>query len=222
MNASDSAVAVVIAGSGYLDGTEITEAISTLINLNSTGLAYQCYAPDLEFHPVDHVSGEAQGEPRNLMVEAARICRGAIKPLSQLSPAEHSALALPGGFGAAKSLSDFALTDQPEVMPELATAIRGFHEAKKPILAMCIAPALLAMTLGKLGVTLTIGSDKGTADKLESFGSRHQNCEVTDIVVDEEHKLITTPAYMYDAGAGEVFVGIQKAVNTLASWLPKA
>lgn len=213
------AVAVVIAGSGYLDGTEITEAISTLINLDAAGLAYQCYAPDREFHPVDHVTGEAQGEPRNLMVEAARICRGAIKPLAELSPAAHSALALPGGYGAAKSLSDFALAEQPEVMPQLATAIRGFHEAEKPILAMCIAPALLAITLGKLGVTLTIGSDHGTAAKLESFGCRHQNCEVTDIVVDDAHKLITTPAYMFDAGAGEVFSGVQKAVGQLAKWL---
>lgn len=219
MNEAHSHVAVVIAGSGYLDGTEITEAIATLINLDQQGLTYQCYAPNMDFDPVNHISGEPAGPARNLLTEAARICRGAVKPLSELTPQHHRALALPGGYGAAKSLSSFATSDEPSVLPDLAAAIQGFHEGKKPILAMCIAPALLALTLGKQGITLTIGSDAGTAAKLESLGCHHQSRAVDEIAVDEAHRIITTPAYMFDTSPAKVNAGIAKATATLATWL---
>lgn len=219
MNQAKTPVAVVLGGSGYLDGTEITEAVSTLINMSQNGIEYQCYAPDQVVSPVNHLTGEPEGAERNLLVEAARICRGQVKPLSQLDLSHHSALVLPGGYGAAKSLSNFALADAPEVIPELRAAIAGCHEAKKPIVAMCIAPALLAVTLGKQGVMVTIGNDEGTAAKMEGLGARHKTCAVDDIVVDEANRLVTTPAYMYDARPAEVFAGISKAIGQLAKWL---
>lgn len=219
MTANNTPVAVVLGGCGFLDGTEITEAVSTLINLSQHGIAYRCFAPDGEFSPVNHRKGEPEGGSRNLLVEAARISRGAIQPLSELDPQAVAGLVLPGGYGAAKSLSNFALADAPEVLPELAQVIGACHASQKPIVAMCIAPALLAITLGTEGITLTIGSDEGTAAKLESLGARHQTCAVTEIAVDEEHRLITTPAYMYEKSPAEVHEGIGRAIGALATWL---
>lgn len=215
MSTKNAPVAVVIGGCGFLDGTEITEAVSTLINLSGHGLSYRCFAPDGEFSPMNHKKGKPEGPARNLMVEAARISRGAIEPLSELSPSDFQALVLPGGYGAAKSLSDFALSDSPSVIPALAEAIKGFHHSQKPIVAMCIAPALLAMTLGDKGIKVTIGSDEGTAKKLEGMGCSHQNCAVDEIAVDETNRLITTPAYMYEKSPADVHAGISKAISEL-------
>jgi enhancing lycopene biosynthesis protein 2 len=41
---------------------------------------------------------------RKVLVESARIARGAISPLSQLIVGHFLAVVLPGGFGAAKNL----------------------------------------------------------------------------------------------------------------------
>ena len=42
-----------------------------------------------------------------VMNESARIARGPVRPLSQLTAADAEAVVIPGGFGAAKNLSDF-------------------------------------------------------------------------------------------------------------------
>lgn len=45
--------------------------------------------------------------PRNVLTESARIARGKISDLAQLSAAHHDAAIFPGGFGAAKNLCVF-------------------------------------------------------------------------------------------------------------------
>lgn len=42
------------------------------------------------------------------MVESARITRGNVSDLSQLNVDDYDGVFVPGGFGAAKNLSDFA------------------------------------------------------------------------------------------------------------------
>lgn len=103
-------VAVVLAGCGAKDGTEITEAVALLISLSRKGLAFECFAPDRSMHHVvNHVSGvESVNESRNQMEEAARIARGKIKPLASLQMHEFDALVIAGGFGVVKNLCNFA------------------------------------------------------------------------------------------------------------------
>jgi enhancing lycopene biosynthesis protein 2 len=103
------------------------------------------------------------------------------------------------------------------VNPEAERVLKEFYEAGKPIAALCIAPALVARVLGPKGVTLTIGNDKETAAEIAKTGAHHEDCAVDDFVTDREHRIVTTPAYMYgEAKPFEVFSGIRKAIRELA------
>jgi enhancing lycopene biosynthesis protein 2 len=217
-------VGVVLSGCGYLDGSEIHEAVLALYFLDRAGAEIHCFAPDRDqFHVINHLTGEPTGEVRNVLVESARIARGAVRDLREADMDSLDALVLPGGYGAAKNLSDFAFRGtQCEVDPDLARILSSAVAAKKPILAICISPAVLAAALRRMGshaVSLTIGDDVETARAIESLGCRHVPCSVDRVVVDEQHRIISTPAYMLGPGPGEVGAGIKEGVRRLLSWL---
>ncbi len=211
---------VILSGCGHLDGTEITEAVSAMIALDRAGvkIAYGAPAGD-QRDVVDHQRREpVPGKVRDILAESARIARGDIRELSRADAAEFDFLVFPGGFGAAKNLCSFAV-DGPEctVNAEVERLIVEAHTLKKPIAAICIAPVLLAKVLGARGAAplLTIGNDAGTAAALEAMGARHQPCRVTDCVVDETNRLVTTPAYMLGPGPAKVSEGIGRCIEAL-------
>ena len=210
-----SKVAVVLAGCGVYDGAEINEAVLTLLCLEQQGASYQCFAPDIEqMHVINHLSGEPMaGERRNVLVEAARIARGNIKALDALEVEEFDALLVPGGFGAAKNLSNFAVAGAAmEVLPEFLELARGFHRAGKPIGLICIAPVMTAAIFGE-GAQCTIGNDADTAAAIEAMGAQHLACPVSEARVDSERKLVTTPAYMLAGSVSEAYGGISECVR---------
>jgi enhancing lycopene biosynthesis protein 2 len=209
-------VAVVLSGCGFKDGTEITEAVSTLIALSELGASYEIFAPDLKTPTTNHLTG-ANDEARSSLAEAARIARGQIHDIKKLEPKNFDALVFPGGFGAATVLCQFGQKGAGcDVEPQARRVIEGFYNGEKPIGAICIAPALVAKVLGKHGVTVTIGNDRDTAAEIGKTGARHENCAVDDYVSDREHRIVTTPAYMYDeAKPHEVFGGIRGAIKEL-------
>lgn len=209
-------IAVILSGCGYLDGAEITESVSTLINLAQNGAKYQVFAPNLRFSPTSHFKDELlEKQPRNTLEEAARISRGMIQDLAELNPSLFDGLVIPGGYGVAKNLCTWAQDGYKcSVHKDAKRVIEEFFEASKPILAICIAPALVARVLGqKRSVTLTIGKDKATAEQIVKAGCEHVECEVDDYITDRESKVISTPAYMYDTQPHKVFEGIQKAIK---------
>jgi len=211
-------IGVVLSGCGFLDGSEIHEAVLTLLHLDQRGVEVVAMAPrGPQHHVVDHRTGaEAPGEVRDMLAESARLVRGRIVDLASVAADALDGLVLPGGFGAAKNLSDFAFQGAAaKVHPDLRQLLQAVHARKRPIGALCIAPAILAVVLGRTGPLLTIGNDAGTAAALHSCGAQHRDCAVTDCVVDRELRLVTTPAYMYDARIHEVSLGIGKLVDAV-------
>ncbi len=209
-------VAVVLSGSGYLDGSEITEAVSVIIGLSQNNINYQVFAPQQRFSPTSHFKDELlENHFRNALEESARISRGKIQDLADLNPSYFDGLIIPGGYGVVKNLCTWAHDGHKcSVHKEARRVIEDFFEASKPILALCIAPALIARVLGqKRSVTLTIGNDKATATKIVSSGCEHVECSVDDFITDRECKVISSPAYMFDVEPHRVFAGIQKALN---------
>jgi enhancing lycopene biosynthesis protein 2 len=218
-------VAVVLSGCGVFDGSEIHEAVSTLIHLSRAGVAYQCFAPNIDQPAVvNHLTGKpAPGEKRNALVESARISRGKIKPLTELHARDYAAVFFPGGFGAAKNLCDFADKGADmKVLPDVERVFREFHQAGRPIGMCCIAPVIAARILGKKaggkGCTLTLGDPSDASRAAETMGATHAAAPVTDAVTDEKNRLVTAPAYMHgSAPVHEVFDGIGEMVaSTLA------
>jgi enhancing lycopene biosynthesis protein 2 len=206
-------VGVLLSGCGFQDGAEIHEAVLTLLALDNAGAEAVCMAPDVEqARVVNHLTGKPSAERRNVLVESARIARGRIRDVAGASAADLDALILPGGFGAALNLSDFASKGPAmAVQPAVAALVRAMHAAGKPIGAICIAPAILANLVP--GVRLTIGDDAPTASALEKMGGRHETCAVDRVVVDEANKVVSTPAYMLGPWVGSVAKGVTACVD---------
>ena len=214
-------VAVVLAGCGQLDGAEIHESVLTLLSLDQNGADIQLFAPDKnQMHVINHLTGETEGESRNILVEAGRIGRGNVQKLSDLIIEHFDAVIFPGGYGAAKNLCDFALKGADcAVDPEVERLIAEGLQLKKVMGFICIAPVILAKVSGKQGlkIRLTIGTDPDTVRAVESMGALHVPCSVDGIVVDDEHRIVTTPAYMLGERISEVASGIGKLVEKVLS-----
>lgn len=215
-------VGVVLSGCGFKDGAEIHESVLTLLALDRAGCEIVCFAPDLpQRQVVDHLTGETVPESRNVLVESARIARGEIRDLAEARADDLDALLLPGGFGAALNLSDFAVEGaRAAVTEDLARLLRSMHEAGKPIGAICIAPALVAVALGTKHPRLTIGTDPGTAKALDALGAAHEACPVDACVVDRENRIVTTPAYMLGPSIRHVAKGIEQCVAHVLDMVP--
>lgn len=210
-------VAVVLAGCGVFDGSEIYETTLTLLRLDQLGIGYRCFAPDIEqHHVVNHLTQEVvEDESRNVLQESARLARGDIQPMTELKADEFDAVIVPGGFGVAKNLSDFASAgDGMQVLEALKDALSGFREEEKPIGLMCIAPVLVPRLLGE-GVAVTVGHDPSVSGAISAMGGLHRSCAVDDIVVDLEHRVVTTPAYMLATRISEAATGIFKLVDRI-------
>ncbi len=208
-------VGVLLSGCGVFDGSEIHESVLTLLALDDSGAEVVCCAPNIDCDVIDHRTKASEGE-RNVLTESARIARGDIVDLSDVSAADLDAIILPGGFGAAKNLSNFATAGgNCEVNGEVDRVLSAMLKAGKPIGVMCIAPGTMAKVAQHNGVqaTLTIGNDADTAAAIEQTGCKHQAAAVDEIVVDAANKIVSTPAYMLATGPAEANQGIRKLVK---------
>lgn len=187
-------VAVVLSGCSTIGASELTETISTLIALSELGTTVSCFAP-----------------------ESGDFARQTIAPLSQLNEKDFDAVVFPGGTGAATILSDWAVKgSKGTVLPDVRRVMREFHDSSKPIGAICIAPTLLALVFGVERIEITIGDDAETATEIGKTGAQHTKCVVDDYVSDRDHKILTTPAYMYEhAKPHQVFAGIRRMLAEL-------
>ncbi len=212
-------VGVVLSGCGVYDGAEIHESVATILALDRADAEVVFMAPDVnQMHVINHIQGApAEQEVRNVRVEAGRIARGDVSIVNEIKAADIDALIFPGGFGAAKNLCDFAVKGADcTVDPDISKLVMDMHEAGKPVGFLCISPAMAAKIYGDAGikgVKLTIGKDQETADAIRAMGAEHVECEVGDYVVDSDHKVVSTPAYMLAQRISEAADGIEKTVK---------
>lgn len=214
-------IGVILSGAGYLDGAEIQESVLCLLALNEAGVDVKMFAPDVSLAEINHLSAETTGAERRVLLESARIARGKVTDIATVRGTDLDGWVLPGGYGAAKNLCDFAEKGaNATAHKEVARVIREALAAQLPVGACCIAPALLAVATKSSGphLKLTIGNDPDTAKALRSLGAEHVECPVTDICVDADHRVVTAPAYMYDASIGDVAKGIRKMVEQVVAW----
>ncbi len=207
--------AVILAGSGVFDGSEIHEATFTLYAILKNGGEYEIFAPNIDqHHVINHITGEEMNEKRNVLIESARIARGNIKDLKEFDANDFDALIFPGGFGVAKNLSDLAFKgDNMKVLPEVEKVIKDMVAQSKPIGALCISPVIVAKVLE--GVDVTIGQDEDTAKVIESFGSHHKKTNHGEVVVDTKYKVATTPCYMLNATVMDIHDGAVNVVKAM-------
>ena len=207
--------AVVLAGCGVFDGAEIHEAVMTLYAIDRIGGTYQVFAPNVkQHHVINHITGEAMNEARNVLTEAARIARGKIKALTEYRVADFDALIFPGGFGVAKNLCTYAVDGTDcHVDRVVEAAIRDTHKAGKPIGALCISPVLITRVLGD--VTVTIGNDPSTASDIAAMGGRHEVKRHGEVSIDRKNRIVTTPAYMLNASITDIARDAEEVIKAI-------
>ena len=207
--------AVVLCGCGPMDGSEIHESVMTLLAIDRNECQYTIFAPDADqYHVMNHYTKEVMPEKRNMLVEAARIARGDIHPLTELKSADFDAVVFPGGFGAAKNLFTYAIKGtKAEVDAEVERVIKDFHAQRKPIGALCISPVLLAKVLGN--ITITVGTDERTIHDVETFGAQHINTQQTEVIADKENMVFTTPCYMLPATIADIADCAENLIETI-------
>ncbi len=220
-------IGVLLSGCGVYDGAEIQETVLTLLALDEAGAEAVCLAVNKnQHHVINHLSGEEMPESRNMIVEAARIARGAVHDLSTFDVSNLDALVIPGGFGSAKNFSTWAF-DGPNgsILPEIKKIIQQFISDKKPIAALCVSPVLMALALGdsELHPTMTLGSnlEKSPYDiqaftaGMEQKGVSSEMKTIREISVDEKLKIVSAPCYMMEASIVEIRNNISQAIKAL-------
>ncbi|MEN9529220.1 MAG: isoprenoid biosynthesis glyoxalase ElbB [Pseudomonadota bacterium] len=223
-------VALVLAGCGAKDGSEITEAVSLLVALSQHGYKVQCFAPDRSTHDViNHLNGQQHQTMRNQLEESARIARGQVKPLSELKAQNYAAVVVAGGFGVVKNLCNFASAGREATLQgDVRAALLPFLTTGKPCAALCIAPVVLALLCkeaGYKGADLTLGSGaaRDAVMALEFWGAHHVPTRPGQACIDTKHRLVTAPAYMYDdATPADVFASAEALVKGLSNLLENA
>ena len=214
-------IGVLLSGCGVNDGAEIHESVITMLALDRAGVETVMMAPNIDqMHVVNHYTGQEMDEFRNVLVESSRIARGNIKDMAEVTGNDIDALIIPGGFGVVKNLCDYAMAgSECSINPDVFRLVSEVHLLQKPIGAICIAPAMMAKILGEQdeSAEMTIGADESTANDIKTMGSTHVTCSVTEMVVDKEKKIITTPAYMEAQSIKEAAEGIEKLVVEILS-----
>lgn len=211
-------VGVLLSGCGVMDGSEIHEAVLTMLALDKAGAQIICLAPNKDQQDtVNHLTSSPMGERRNVLLESARIARGNIKDVRNTTANDLDAIIIPGGYGAAKNLCTFAKDGENcAVDTDVSRLLKEMHSRGKPIGALCIAPTIIAKLFGSdHKVELTIGTDKGTFTKLEKMGARHRNANVNEIIFDAKNKIVTSACYMLATRISQVAEGAEKVVQKI-------
>ena len=216
---------LLLSGCGNRDGSEIHEATLAYLSLEQHGVEVQCVAPDiLQARVVDHAHSRPETTPRNALTEAARIARGNILPLTSVSPSQADLLVMPGGLGAATTLSSFLDNkDKASVLPDVQRLIEGFYTAHKPIVAICIAPVLVALTFAhKKPVTLTLGTNPDLISFLTTTGMTAVACTSDRFVADQANRIVSTPAYNEQVTISTVWKGVDGAIGAAMQMMKKS
>lgn len=216
---------VVLSGCGVYDGAEIHEAVLTMLAIEEAGHDMLLMAPrGPQMHVIDHLVGAPTEETRDVLVESARIARGNISDMADVTADDFDALVFPGGFGAAKNLCDFAVKGvEATAHPEVARLVEATHAAGKPLGFACISPAMAAAIFRDAGidnVALTVGDLEDDASKaMAQMGANVLACPVRETRVDAARKIVSTPAYMTAQRITEVRDGVKAMVDQVSSLL---
>jgi enhancing lycopene biosynthesis protein 2 len=197
-------VAMILSGCGYKEGTEIHEAVLSYLALDKNGFQTHSFSTD------------------KMLEASAPIARDQISPLSTLQEKDYDILWMPGGFGVAKHLSSYAKEGANcTVDKDVKRVIEEFQRAKKPIVAICFAPVIVAKVLEGKGIEMTLGSKKEDGKLLEELGAHPLFKKVDEFARDANHQIYTTPGYMEPPSISGIYNGIEKIVNALKSCFVK-
>jgi enhancing lycopene biosynthesis protein 2 len=212
--------AVILSGCGILDGSDVWEVVLLSHYLSIKGKSPVFYAPDeMQKEVVDHLTQVPTDERRNVLKESARMARGEIRELKSLSGKDIDGIILPGGYGTIRNLADYLGEPKNGYLKpssDLQRIIREIFRRKKPIGACGLAGLLVASALRDIldtPLTLTIGKDPELIRQMEGMGALHVLSKGREVVMDSEHKLVTTPASLLKLELNQMALSIENMIN---------
>ncbi|MCB0755893.1 MAG: isoprenoid biosynthesis glyoxalase ElbB [Flavobacteriales bacterium] len=227
-------IGVLLSGNGVYDGSEIHESVFTLLAIDENRGEAVCFAPNVDqHHVVNHITGDEMNEKRNVMIEAARIARGSILDLADITQEKLDALVIPGGFGAAKNLTKWAFSGPDgEINADVKRIINEMVNANKPIVGLCMGPTVIAKALEGVGKKerLTVGTTEEASPYeidaisagMEKVGAVAEMKSIREISIDPENRIITAPCYMMEGSITDIRENIKQAIDQLFEMLEEA
>jgi enhancing lycopene biosynthesis protein 2 len=215
-------VGVVLSGCGGRDGSEVHEAVLTLLSIERGGAEAVCLAPDLGQHRViDHQVGGPGGPDRRVLAESARLAGAPVRDLASATLEDMDAIIFPGGVGVTNVLSTYADKGVVcEVNAEVVRLLKAHLAARRPMGFIGTGPLLAARVLGPAaGARITLGHRGTIASKHAAvMGADVRPCPTREIVVDDKARVVSTPgATDPEARLPDVAVGIDKLVRAVLS-----
>lgn len=209
-------IAIILSGCGVLDGSEIHESVLSMLAIEQYGAEWTCFAPNIsQSIVVNHLDKSTKKESRNVLEESARIARGNIKDIKELNIEEFDGLIIPGGCGVIYNLSNYATqTKEFKIDPQVLNVCLEFAKHNKPAGYICIAPMLIPLIYQKQAKA-TLGNDKDAIADFCSNGGEHISCPVDDYVLDQDLKILSTPAYMLANNVQQANLGINRMIHRL-------
>ena len=224
-------IGVLLSGSGVYDGSEIHESVFTLLAIDENKGEAVCIAPNIDqHHVVNHLSGDEMNEKRNVLVEAARIARGAVTDLAEMSSDGLDALVVPGGFGAAKNLTKWAFNGPDgEINADVKRFIVDMVHNRKPVVGLCMGPTVIAKALEEAGLNqrLTVGTTEeespyeidAISAGMEKVGTVSEMKTIKEISIDAKNGIISAPCYMMEGSITDVRNNVKQAIDQLFEML---
>ena len=224
-------IGVLLSGSGVYDGSEIHESVFTLLAIDENKGEAVCIAPNIDqHHVVNHLSGDEMNEKRNVLVEAARIARGAVTDLAEMSSDGLDALVVPGGFGATKNLTKWAFNGPDgEINADVKRFIVDMVHNRKPVVGLCMGPTVIAKALEEAGLNqrLTVGTTEeespyeidAISAGMEKVGTVSEMKTIKEISIDAKNGIISAPCYMMEGSITDVRNNVKQAIDQLFEML---
>ena len=197
-------IGVLLGGCGLYDGSDPHETVLLLLALEAAGEKALLIAPDIpQERTIDHLTAEAaDGPPRGILQESARLGRGRIRPLASVRPDELEALIVPGGYGPVVNFATgFARAgERLRIRPEIAGFLGHFVEAGKPI---------ATIGLGEIPVRAILGLEIDSPPQAEPRG----------VALDPVRRIVHTAGFAGFTRLSDVRAGIEAMVAGLLGLL---
>lgn len=210
-------ICVILAGCGFLDGSDIRESVLISYFLEEKGYKAIFTTPDIsQKEVIDHKTQELISQKREISSECARI-NGEIRETKEIKGEKIEALILPGGEGIIKNLTELDKEGSLyRVESQIKKLVREIFRRKKPIGGCGLASLVIAGSLNNIvdsPLTLTAGNDARVIQQLENMGINHIIAKPSEAVIDEEHKIVTTTGYLNKNRIKDFALGIKNMVS---------
>jgi enhancing lycopene biosynthesis protein 2 len=202
-------IGILLAGCGTYDGSDPHEAVLSMLAAQRMGHeVIPLVIEGQQFHVVDHTTGtQVEGAVREQMAEAARLVRGKLYVLKDMSPRLLDGLILPGGQGTLKNL--LHAFDNEAGRKSLDAGLQAF------LLEMNRAGGVIgAVSLAEFVISEVFGpwpEGKGCFD-----------LKPEEVLVDRERRLLLTPGYTLANSLSQLYTGIENLCAEMCRLLDEA